>query len=577
MRIALFYPPPWKIPAPGQAPDPPGDGPPPGYREGDLDADFYQIPHGLLSLAAQAIRAGHEVKVVNLSAHPWPEVEAAVGTLRADLYGISCWTANRRGAALLSRCIRARHPSAHIVVGGPHATVLAKEMLAHHPEIDSVVIGEGEATLLEVADRIATGDDVRGVAGSAYRTAGRIEMGPRRAAIRDLDSLAPLQDLFDTHIVMTSRGCPFSCTFCGAEASWGRGVRNHSTEYVLSAIAKVLPRLPVKMIQIKDDTFTADSKRTMQLCRQIRDRGLQFLWSCDTRGDLLTEPLLREMRLAGCQRISIGVESGSQAILDNIKKKIDLEDVARSTDLAKKCGIRVRYYLMIGNRGETAATLKETLAFLEAARPHEYIFACLSIYPGTRDFADAEALGRLGREAYFAERFQELKTPFDASAADTAMMEAFFRENCGLRQLYREGSSDYEAILDRLGDHHAAHMDLGAAYFHEGRLDDAACHVRRALDLAYPLPGLAHNHLACIAKARGDLDTMMNEFTLAAKSDPQHYVLVRNVGRARAWFKEGGPARNLPLDLDVSNDFVLLERTVQPTLPGPLSCVSFSQ
>lgn len=577
MRIALFYPPPWKIPAPGQAPDPSGDGPPPGYREGDLDADFYQIPYGLLSLAAQAIRAGHQVQVVNLSAHPWPEVEAAVRALHADLYGISCWTANRRGAALLSRCIRAHHPTAHVVVGGPHATVLAKEMLAHHPEIDSVAIGESEATLLEIADRVASGRDVRGVAGVACRTDGRIEMGPRRPPIRDLDSLAPPQEHFDTHIVMTSRGCPFSCTFCGAEASWGRGVRAHRTEYVLSAIAKVLPRLPVKMIQIKDDTFTADAKRTIELCRRIRDRGLQFLWSCDTRGDLLTEPMLREMRLAGCQRISIGVESGSQSILNAIKKKIDLDEVARSTELAKKCGIRVRYYLMIGNRGETAETLQETLAFLQIARPHEYIFACLSIYPGTRDFADAEALGRLGREAYFAERFQELKTPFDAPDADTPMMEAFFRENCGLRQLYRDRSADYEAILDRLGDHHAAHMDLGAAYFHEGRLDDAERHVRRALDLEYPLPGLAHNHLACIAKARGDLDTMMNEFTLAAKSDPLHYVLVRNVGRARAWFKEGGPSKNLPLELDVSNDFQLLERTVQPTLPGPLSCVSFSQ
>jgi anaerobic magnesium-protoporphyrin IX monomethyl ester cyclase len=370
--------------------------------------------------------------------------------------------------------------------------------------------------------------------------------------------------------LMTSRGCPFSCTFCGAEASWGRGLRTLSTGRVLDAIEKVLPSLPVKLIQIKDDTFTADSKRTMDLCRGIRERRLGFLWSCDTRGDLLTEPLLLQMRLAGCQRVSIGVESGSQRILRNIKKKIDLGDVVRSTGLSKKYGMRVRYYLMLGNRGETAETFRETLEFLEAARPHEYIFACLSIYPGTRDFLDAEALGRLGREDFFAGRFQELKMAFDATAKDTATMDAFFRENRGLRQLHRDGSSEYEAILERLHDHHAAHMDLGAAYYHDGRLDDAERHVRRALDLRFPLPGLAHNHLACIAKARGDLEMMMSELTLAANCDPQHFVLIRNVNRARAWFKEGGPAKHLPLDLTVNHDFQLLERTVQPMLPGPI-------
>jgi hypothetical protein len=134
----------------------------------------------------------------------------------------------------------------------------------------------------------------------------------------------------------------------------------------------------------------------------------------------------------------------------------------------------------------------------------------------------------------------------------------------------KETASDYRAILERLGDYHGAHMDLGAACYHEGALDLAETHVRRALDLGYPLPGLAYNHLACIAKARGDLDAMMDLFMTAAKTDPQHYVLIQNVNRARAWFKEGGPARGLPLELVVRHDFQLLERTVQPTLPGPL-------
>src|SRR5215510_6566441 len=130
MRIALLYPPPWKIPLPGQAPFA-KDGAPADFRDGDLDADFYQTPYGLFALGAQAIRAGHQVKVLNLSAYAWPRVEEVLDAL--DVYGMSCWTANRRGVALAAQAIRARRPKAHIVVGGPHASPLATEVLEHYP------------------------------------------------------------------------------------------------------------------------------------------------------------------------------------------------------------------------------------------------------------------------------------------------------------------------------------------------------------------------------------------------------------------------------------------------------------
>ena len=129
---------------------------------------------------------------------------------------------------------------------------------------------------------------------------------------------------------------------------------------------------------------------------------------------------------------------------------------------------------------------------------------------------------------------------------------------------------DCETALALLGDYHAAHMDVAVAYYEAGRLDDSERHTRRALELGYPCPGIALNHLACIAKARGDLDGMMEHFSEAARRDPQHYVLVKNVQTARAWFKQGGVERKLPLDLAIRHDFQLLERTVQPTLPGPL-------
>ncbi len=150
------------------------------------------------------------------------------------------------------------------------------------------------------------------------------------------------------------------------------------------------------------------------------------------------------------------------------------------------------------------------------------------------------------------------------------MLSAWFEEHRGLQQLHRDGIDDYLAILERLGDHHAAHLDLGGAYLHAGQLDLAERHLRRALDLGLPTPGVALNTLACLAFERGDVQGMMDRLSEAVAQDPQHYVLVRNVAAARAWFRHDGPARGDPLELAVQHDFQLLERTVQPTLPGPL-------
>ncbi len=568
MRIALLYPPPWKIPAPGEAAA--SDGPPAEYMDGDLDGDFFQTPYGLFALGAEALRAGHQVKVYNLSGFTWKRVEEVLGALRADVYGLSCWTANRRGVALVAAEIKRLYPSAHVVVGGPHATPLAREMLAHYPAIDTVTVGESEATFIELVDRLQRGEGTAGIAGTAFRVDGRVEVRPDRPAIEDLDALASPHDYFDTHIVMTSRGCPWRCTFCGAEASWGRGYRAQSVPYVLDALERAVARAPVKMIQIKDDTFTTNRKRVIEICRGIRQRKVGFLWSCDTRVDVLGDELLREMRLAGCERLSLGVESGSQKILDAIDKKITPDEIVESTELAKRYGIKLRYYMMIGNRGETRETFDETLRFLERARPHQSIFACLSVYPGTRDYDAAVEAGWLDAELYFERDFQELKTTFDASDGDTQFFREWFRQNKGLREGFRETVEDYEVILGRLGDHHAAHMDLGGARYAEGQLDDAQRHVRRALELGYPAPGLALNYLACIAARRGDGEEMMRAFSEAMRRDPQHGVLLRNAKIVQAWAAAGGGGAAASLDLVANHDFQLMERPAQPTLPGPL-------
>jgi len=569
-RIALLYPPPWKIPEPGEASDQSGDGPPADFREGDLDADFYQTPYGLFALGAQAIRAGHRVKVLNLSAFAWRRVEEAIQKLDADVFGMSCWTANRRGVALVARAIRRHHPKACIVIGGPHATPLAREMLAHHPEIDCATLGESDRAFAELVERVGAGKTLAGLAGAVVRTSAGIEAGPDRPNVEDLDTLECPHRYYGTHIVMTSRGCPWACTFCGAETTWGRGFRGHSVPYVLDMLEAALSRVRVRMIQIKDDTFTTNKKRVLELCRGIRERKLNFLWSCDTRVDVLNEELCHEMRLAGCQRLSLGVESGSQRILDAIHKNITADEIVEAAEMAKRYGVHVRFYMMLGNRGETRETFTETLDFLKRAKPHQYIFSCLSVYPGTADFHEAERLGWLDREVYFKSDFQELKLPFDASEEDTRLMNEWFGQNSGLRDAYEPTLEDCRGVLARLGDHHAAHLDLAGAYFRAGDYELSDRHALRAIELDHPTPGLAYNYLACSAFERGDLTAMQDHFMTAAKVDPQHHVLLMNVEAVRRWFRERGPERKLPLGLVARHDFQLFERTAQPTLPGAL-------
>jgi anaerobic magnesium-protoporphyrin IX monomethyl ester cyclase len=192
------------------------------------------------------------------------------------------------------------------------------------------------------------------------------------------------------------------------------------------------------------------------------------------------------------------------------------------------------------------------------------------VFPGTHDFQDAEAAGWLDRERYFTEDFQELKVPFDASDETTALLNGWFAENKGLQEGYVETTEDCQGIVSRLGDHAPAHLSLSGAYFRDGELELCAEHAQKALDLGHPTPGLAYNYLACVAHLRGDVQGMQQHFMTAAKTDPQHQVLISNVQRARAWFAERGPERGLPLQLVGRHDFQLLERTEQPALPGAL-------
>ena len=507
LRVVLIYPPPWHILPPGDRTCGMPYGPPREEADRELDHDFSTIPYGVLTIAAEARRAGHKVQVFNLSTLLWSEVESLIARTGADVFGISAFTANRRGMGAVAGLIRRLHPEAHITAGGPFVTALPRETLHYYRDIDSVVIGEGEGTFMELLDRISAGQPTNGIPGSAWRSGEHIVLGPARPRIRNLDDLASPFDYFSSHIVMTSRGCPSRCSFCGSFASWGRKLRFHSVDVCVDNFRKALAHLPVPFLVVKDDTFTAHRKRALAICDRIIESRMNFFWSCDTRADSLDEELIRKMRLAGCQRISLGVESGSPQILDTIHKETSPETVLEITRLARKYGIHVRYYMIVGNRGETPETVQQSIDLARAGRPGYMMFYSLSFFPGTEEWEWVQKTRGVTPDIFFTRDFRELGI-------------SNYRKDewgCLLAQIQCEiGAYGYEftveertSVVELMPNLPSAHVDLANACLKSGRLSDASRALDRAEALGYPVQGLIDNQRACIALASGDAEAAL--------------------------------------------------------------------
>ncbi|MFH1148486.1 MAG: radical SAM protein [Pseudomonadota bacterium] len=571
MRVILIYPPPWKIPAQDDIPDDSGEGPPAGWDPAKgLDLDAMTIPYGLLSLAAQVRDAGHEVIVLNLYDYTWRDITEVIHKLPADVYGLSCFTSNRRGTISTARLIREFHPEAYIVLGGPHVTALPCEMLEHCPEANGIVIGEGEITFLELIDCIRNNRPDTDIPGMAWRTHGETRIGPERRRIDDLDSLVSPYEYYEGDILLTSRGCPGNCTFCGSPAIWGRKLRFNSADHVLRTMERLVMAHGQKILYIKDDTFTCDRKRVLRICEGIRERGLNILWSCDTRVDALDEEMLCAMRRAGCERISLGVESASPVILRNINKRTTPEKVLAATGMAKKFGFQVRYYMMAGNRGETAETLQSSLNFIAAARPNKFIYSFLSLYPGTREFEIAEKSGLMTREMFFESDVRcfgyfltEEETPELQSLKD------WIGAHCGVQDLWEYSVADRQEILKLLHDLPAAYMDLGGAYYRSGDLDQAEKNIVQAVEMGYPAPGLGYNYLACIEALRGNLKATVNNLEKAQNAGI-HRIVQANLRVLREWLSSGGLDGKKPLSLCANHDLEDSRLAQQPVMPGPI-------
>jgi anaerobic magnesium-protoporphyrin IX monomethyl ester cyclase len=378
----------------------------PPYPKGAPKSLF--LPLGLAYLAAVLEEDGHEVTVLDLQmTDPTPQqLESQLSHSNADIVGVTTSTLTYWPAVDVVKSAKKVLPNALTVLGGPHVTALPEQTLQQAPEVDIVVRGEGEHTILELAKLVGkmNAASLNGVNGITYRRNSQIHSTPDRAFIENLDELPhpaykhfPLQKYSMAGInylpIMTSRGCPFQCTFCLASKMCGVKFRTRSPPKVIEELEWMRDKLGANVIAFYDDTFTVDKKRASDICDLIKQRKFDLPWDCRTRVDQINKEMLVKLRDANCKLVHFGVESGSQVMLDAMKKKTTVEKNAWAIRLTKEVGIGVAISVVVGYPGETLAMLKQTFDFIKVTKP-DFVYVCQAIpYPGTEMLDNLNKLG----------------------------------------------------------------------------------------------------------------------------------------------------------------------------------------
>ena len=284
-----------------------------------------------------------------------------------------------------------------IVKGAPFLTYNTNTIY-ENPFIDYVIMGEAELTLKDILDGVPDNE----ILGICYRENFQPVKNDKRPFIDNLDILPfPARHLVDNSIykrpdngkvqavIKVARGCPFHCFFCLATPVSGAKVRTRSPENIVAELKECVEKYNIKNFLFWSDIFNFDREWTLELCQKIIESGLKITWSSNTRADTMDDEMAKMMYKSGCRLVSIGVESGSQKMLDNIGKKITLDDIRNTVKILKKNKIKIYNYFVIGLPWETEETVEETIKFAIELDSNFISFYTATPLPGTKYFAYA--------------------------------------------------------------------------------------------------------------------------------------------------------------------------------------------
>jgi anaerobic magnesium-protoporphyrin IX monomethyl ester cyclase len=400
-------------------------------------------PLGLLYIASSLREAGVEIKLIDQLGEKIPDEKLLrkVERYSPEVVGLSMMTWQAEKAAKLSAMIKEKLPDTHIVFGGVHATLNAERMMRKYNQIDSTIVGEGELSMVGLTRALEHRDSIQTIPGIYYRENGSIKKGAPRQLITDLDALPPpAMDLVKAdwygHVeglwwprvasLVSSRGCPFSCTFCCCNQFAGRVWRSRSPENVVDEIENLL-EAGFKTIFFVDDCFTLNKKRILQISQLIKKRRLEFSWLCEGRVDQVDYQTIRSMVTSGCKLIYLGLESANQRILDSYKKRITPEMGIQAAKTSRKAGMDIILgTFIVGAPGETLREVQNTIDFsmkLDIDFPQLNILGAM---PGTELWDQLVTQKHIDPEMYWETGV--IVSDFHPNSVKTAILERLVTE-----------------------------------------------------------------------------------------------------------------------------------------------------
>lgn len=394
-------------------------------------------PLGMLYCAGVLMEEGFEVSLLDQAVRGFSFEHVLDWAKREDpdILGFSVLHSAAKEAPRIAEDVKRENPNITIVMGNYHATFNAERILRKYPYVDVIVRGEGEYTSLELAKCLEKGGDLRKVEGITFRDKGKIVSTPDRALIKNIDELPfPDRDLMNAEYtstifgvkvatkkfttILSSRGCPFRCTFCGCR-KFARGVwRPRSVENIMEEL-EMLQSEGYEEFLFVDDNFTLNRKRVVKLCRKIREEGMDIRWICDSRVDTPGYDMFREMVKAGCNTVYFGIESANQRILDYYKKGITPDQAVNAVRKARKAGVDVIVgSFIVGAPDETRKEVENTLRFAEKLGIDVPSLNILGAFSGTDIWDDLVARGlidedRLWETSVYVPKVSPYTVPFE--------------------------------------------------------------------------------------------------------------------------------------------------------------------
>lgn len=365
-------------------------------------------PTDLMYLAAVAEKAGLEAKINDYSQNG--DYEADLKEFNPDYLVVNIATPTLEHDLEAVKKAKEICPNVVTIAKGAAFLTLADRIIKEHNELDFGILGEAENTLKEILEEKPKAE----ILGLYYKENDEVKFTGNRPFIEDLDSLPfPARHLVDNNIyrrpdnnkvqatIKVSRGCPFHCFFCLATPVSGAKVRRRSPENIVAEIKECVEKYNIKNFLFWSDIFNIDKEWTMKLCQAIIDSGLKITWSANTRADTADLEMAEMMYKSGCRLVSIGVESGSQYMLEKMGKKITLNDVRRTVKVFKKAKIRIYNYFVIGLPWETEETVEETIKFAIELNSDFISFYTATPLPGSRFYVYALEHNLFDKETSF--------------------------------------------------------------------------------------------------------------------------------------------------------------------------------